>query len=84
MEEIKEMPEEEDMECLEEPELENEDSMNDDEEDPDWCCQHEERGGDDIDADDEEKESPSTNNIRQVLMICYWQSLHMTTLIFFS
>ena len=67
-EEEKEFTEEEDIECLEEPELEDTEGMDDnDEADPDWHCQLEENGGDDIDADDEEKESASVNIIRQVV-----------------
>ena len=66
----------------EESELEDAESMNDEEDEPDWSSQLEERGGDDIDADDEEKESPSLNNIRQVIMISCWYSIHITTFLF--
>ena len=71
--------EEEDMKWLEESELEDAESMNDEEDDPDWSSQLEESGKDDIDADDEEKESPCLNNIRQEIMISCWHSIHMTT-----
>jgi len=64
MEEIESFVEEEDMECLEDAELEDPDSMDDKEQDPDWHCQLEDNGEDDMDADDEEKESASMNNIR--------------------
>ena len=67
-EEEDEFTEGEDIECLEEPELEDAEGMDDnDEADPDWHCQLKENGGDHIDADDEEKESVSVNNIRQVV-----------------
>ena len=60
--------EEEDIECLEEPELEDTEGMDDNEEaDPDWQYQLEENGGDDIDADVQEKESATVNIIRQVV-----------------
>ena len=80
-EEEEEFTEEEDIECLEEPELEDAEGMDDnDEADPDWHCQLEENGGADIDADDEEKESVSVNNIRQVVGFLfvighYWKLL---------
>ena len=64
MEEIESFVEEEDMECLEDAELEDPDSMDDKEQDPDLHCQLEDNGEDDMDADDEEKESASMNNIR--------------------
>lgn len=61
--------EEEDVESFEDPELEDPESMDDKDEDPDWHCQLEDNGECDMDADDEEKENSTMNNIRQVLMI---------------
>lgn len=59
----------ENMECLEDPGLEDTENLIDEkEDDPDWHCQMEDRG-DDIDADDEEMESTPMNNIRQDVMI---------------
>ena len=72
------MPEEEDMKWLKKSELGDAESMDDEEDDPDWSSQLEDRG-DDINADDEEKESPRLNNIRQVIMISCWHSIHITT-----
>ena len=66
--------EKEDVEFSEDPELEDPDSMDDKEEDPDWHCQLEEKGECDTGADDDEKENSSMNTIRQVLIItssCY-------------
>lgn len=57
------------------PELEDPESMNDKEEDPDWHCQLEDKGECDTGTGDEEKENSSMNTIRQVLMItcsCQW------------
>lgn len=61
--------EKEDVEFSEDPELEDPESMDDKEEDPDWHCQLEEKGECDTGADDEEKENSSMNTIRQVLII---------------
>lgn len=61
--------EEEDVESFEDPELEDPESMDDKDEDPDWHCQLEDNGECDMGADDEEKENSTMNNIRQVLMI---------------
>ena len=65
------------MEFSEDPELEDPDSMDDKEEDPDWHCQLEGKGECDTGADDEEKENSSMNTIKQVLIItssCQWLS----------
>ena len=60
----------ENMECLEDPGLEDTENLTDEkEDDPDWHCQMEDKGDDDIDADDEETESTPMNNIRQDVMI---------------
>ena len=60
----------ENMECLEDPALEDTESLTDEkEDDPDWHCQMEDKGDDDIGADDEEMESASMNNVRQDIMI---------------
>ncbi|CAH3018238.1 unnamed protein product, partial [Porites evermanni] len=60
----------ENMECLEDPGLEDTENLIDEkEDDPDWHCQMEDKGDDDIDADDEETESTPMNNIRQDVMI---------------
>ena len=60
----------ENMECLEDPGLEDTENVIDEkEDDPDWHCQLKDKGDDDIDADDEEMESTSMNNIRQDVMI---------------
>lgn len=65
--------EEEDIECLEEPELEDTEGMDDNEEaDPDWQYQLEENGGDDIDADVQEKESATVNIYQASCWISYW------------
>ena len=61
--------EEEDVASFEDPELDDPDSMDDKDEDPDWHCQLEDNRECDMGADDEEKENSSMNNIRQVLMI---------------
>ena len=55
MEEVKEVPGEEDMKWLEESELGDAESMDNEEDDPDWSSQLEDRGGDNINADDEKK-----------------------------
>ena len=55
----------ENMECLEDPGVEDTENFIDEkEDDPNWHCQMEDKGDDDIDADDEEM-----NNIRQDVMI---------------
>ena len=52
---------EEKVECLEEPQLNDEGVTAAG--DPDWYCELEKKGGD-IDADDQEDDSPSINNIK--------------------
>lgn len=75
MEETDRCVEKEDVEFSEDPELEDPESMDDKEEDPDWHCQLEDMGECDTGADDEEKDNYLMNTIRQVLIItcsCQW------------
>ena len=69
MQETDRCVEKEDVEFSGDLDLENPESMDDKEEDPNWHCQLIDKEECDMGADDEERENSSMNTIRQVLMV---------------